>query len=95
MAPGPQSLRDSVALAAGRLMRGLLNGQSPPALLTAAGQDFAAVRRAHPGAEPVFALSFFNRWMIGGIHKFSPISMDQFSAAGLQPESRRPQCKWQ
>jgi hypothetical protein len=66
----------------------LIDGQAPPALLAAAGQNLAAIRRAHAGAKPVLALSFFDGWMIGGIHKFSPISMDQFPAAGLQPEGR-------
>jgi len=66
----------------------LINGQSPPALLTAVRQNLAAIRRAHSGAKSMLALPFFNGWMIGGIHKFSPISMDQFSAAGLQREDR-------
>jgi hypothetical protein len=70
----------------------LINGQSPPALLAAARQDLAAIRRAHPGAKPMLALSFFNGWMIGGIHKLSPISMDQFSVTGLQPEDLGQQC---
>jgi hypothetical protein len=67
----------------------LINGQSPPALLAAVGQNLAAIRRAHSGAKPMLALPFFNGWMIGGIHKFFPISMDQFSAAGLQLEGRK------
>jgi len=54
----------------------LINSQSPPALLAAVRQDLAAIRRTHPGAEPVLALPFFNGWMIGGFHKLSPISMD-------------------
>jgi hypothetical protein len=93
MAPGPQSLRDSVTLAVDRLMRGLINGQSPPALLAAAGQDFAAVCRAHPGAEPVFALSFFNRWMIGGIHKLFPISRIIFQRTAFNRKAAGRQCK--
>ena len=64
----------------------LINGQSPPALLAAVGQNLAAIRRAHSGAKPMLALPFFNGWMIGGIHEFSPISMDRFSTAGLSTE---------
>jgi len=68
----------------------LINGQSPSALLAAVGQNLAAIRRAHPGAKPMLALPFFNGWMIGGTHKFSPmISIDQFSVAGFQLEGRR------
>jgi len=51
---------------------GLINGQSPSALLAAVGQNLAAIRRAHPGAKPMLALPFFNGWMIGAIHKFFP-----------------------
>jgi len=70
-------------------MCGLINGQSPPALLAAVSYDLAAIRRAHPGAKPMLALPFFNGWMIGAIHKLSPMSMDQFSAAGIQLEGRK------
>jgi hypothetical protein len=57
----------------------LINGQSPPALLAAAGQNLAAIRRAHSGAKPMLALPFFNRWMIGSIHERSlvPVKSNQ------------------
>ena len=53
---------------------------SPLAALSV--DHLAPVGSAHPGAEPMLALPFFNGWTIGGVHKLSPISMDQFSAAG-------------
>jgi len=61
----------------------LINRQSPPALLAALRQNLAAIRRPHAGTEPMLALSFFNGWMISGIHELSSISMAQCSTAGL------------